>query len=381
MTKQFHVFCTKQHICAACDCIYRYILERNVKAWTESQAQRQAENSCDTVPCPCCGLIQPEMGAKHKRVGNSIGRAVGVIGLFVALIMGLAQGTTLHGAGYVATGVVVTCMLVFLLTALYDPNHDRVTALMNAVELVKAGRIDLVEPGNTEHLSPPPRNFGMGQMLGLMMLLVAAVAPLAPAYVNHHSPVPVNKYLKPYVLAPGEKFRVNFPDRVTMASTLWHGVAKVKVYNAADFGVPEVWPASTRQDRWGDKITTKESQVHQTVYLDSQMPDQDNLVGQPLKLEAVVNITYPKPVGTTHFEDVETVASINTTVTLADKALVKQYNQAWGIGFAVAIVNTLLASGLFFLLSYLSSRSRPLPPPDEYATPDEYYPPDSEPQT
>src|SRR5271166_1196346 len=68
--------CWKQHTCSACSCVYRYVFERTAKASggpgtdvrtiADHRLAIALRDEIDDCPCPCCGLVQPDMVGRSK---------------------------------------------------------------------------------------------------------------------------------------------------------------------------------------------------------------------------------------------------------------------------------------------------------------------------
>ncbi len=123
----------KRQTCCACASVFRYRLEREVRAtefeealgWTaRNRLERALRNGVDPHPCPVCGLLQPDMMGRVRAHAHLSAAGVGL--LVGGLVIGLLAMSTIP-APFVrlmaAAGALVTLVL-HARTSFGNPNAD-----------------------------------------------------------------------------------------------------------------------------------------------------------------------------------------------------------------------------------------------------------------
>src|SRR5262249_43368317 len=97
-TATLEVKCWKEHECCSCGTVYRYKFRRKKKGQgqTESDAAAAAtklavaalEKQVEIWPCPCCGLVQPDMVSSWRSRGHLLVVLIALCGFVLLFALG-----------------------------------------------------------------------------------------------------------------------------------------------------------------------------------------------------------------------------------------------------------------------------------------------------
>jgi hypothetical protein len=298
--------CWKQHTCCACGCVYRYKYEQSAEATgglaeiarenVEKKLVEELKKGIKSCPCPGCGLVQPDMAAKSKILWHSILACVPFVLLFV---VGPAIDHTVSRqfATIVAVSIAGVVALGHLLTAVDNPNRDREANKQEVEREVAAGRVQMVRAGAGSDVVAPPRNFGFGHLVCLLIVMGAAGAFLLPEHVYKTPPVVTNPGLKPTVIVPGTEFTVTMDRTVDTVAGLWNGTPEVKVLNPIESGVKSL-SAGTNNATWGTKLRIRSSERHVNVapWVKLTVPKDPALTGKTIQARVTLAVAFPQAI-------------------------------------------------------------------------------------
>jgi hypothetical protein len=345
------VSCLKEHTCVGCGSKFAYLFKREVKGEAAAEekalliaqaaANKAAESEVDPHACPNCGLIQPEMIAHERSTRFWVGTAFAIVGVLVALILGLTDVITIATSAYIATGVMGLVFFWSLLSCFYNPNKDLEANRMRTQAQIteKAGERWNDDP------SPAIGGLMFGHWLGLMFLLASvllAILPVALASINGWTQ---NTTTVPAVCGPGDAPCFYFDEKITCVNANWKGQVMAFVTNGGELGLANpILKGKTKESEWGDTISGKSvSNSTRTMWATVELPTEENLAGKTLKLTIIVAATYPFMVGN-GFNDEQKVFKHDTELTLSAPMSGKTYKSAWWIGQIVVMVLSIAAA-------------------------------------
>ena len=370
--------CWKQHTCTACGCVYRYKFERTGVAQSrvshlardgaEKDLRGALERQVDAYPCPTCGLVQPDMVAQTK-VPWHTGVTVALAALLpCAVLAAVYQGLTFHGAGVLCAAAAAAGAVLHSLVALYDPNRSREANRQKVKAQVERHRLKMVERGSMTDLCPPPRNLTWKHAAALLAIVGGAAFFLGPELVRRNADLPVNPGLSPYVVAPGDEVKFDFPDDhgIRSVDARWRAVATAKLLNADEIGAPTDLAAASSTDNWGTDFLVGEGseRAAPALYARVQLPGDDAVAGKTLRLRISLDVTYPSVsdragVNPT-FRNQGMLVSRDFTVRVAGAEDKQDYEDAWWTGVIVGLLGSLGGGGLLAWLAVaLRSGARP----------------------
>jgi hypothetical protein len=362
-TQTVEVSVWKEHACAGCGTVYRYLFKRRMKGQGGSPeaAARAAEkvvthalkNEVDMQPCPGCGLYQPDMIASRRRRRHwwAFWAGAPVYGLLLVLLLTdvLSYGATALLAGLAA----LPLLLAHLLIDLDNPNRDPEANRRLGRRREKAGDIwvpdDSPEPEESE--APIGTGVGAGHAVCYLLLGAAALAFFLPWGLRLALGMRGNPGWYPEVAGPGDSAYVYFNDSVTSVKGLWNGQPRVTVVNAGELGPggPVAVAATSNNDNWGNSISvsSKESKTKSpTLWARVQLPADPRLAGQTLQLRIDMNVSYPALTGDKSWQPQTKAASHTTTLRLSSAGSGTLYKLSFWLGFLGGCGLVFLAGGL-----------------------------------
>ena len=159
---------------------------------------------------------------------------------------------------------------------------------------IASGRVVMQSPGSTPHPLPNRRRW---VWVALGFLLVTPLVSLAPRAGLPGGEWPANAELHELgVVCPGSSATVSGKVPVRSIDGLYAYTGTVEHLNAAECGREFNVRFEPRSERWTDQIKTNSlrgSRVTADVLLKMQLPDDEALYGQTLRLRVTANITYP----------------------------------------------------------------------------------------
>lgn len=361
-TATINVSCLKQHTCVGCASKYSYQLMRNVKGQgsTESAASANAEKAAykaiegdsDFHACPVCGIVQPEMVADVRSLYYWAGAIIGVIGVAVALILGLTQVVTIAVSAYVAAAAVAVVLLIFVSGCWYNPNRSPESNRMDSEKKVSLGTLSLDEKAETLVGPVVDEHGGLsaGHMAALAMTLVAVGVAAAPPVMSVIFGWTVNTTCYPAVVGPGDTSCFYFDSNIVSINGMWRGSARARAVNAAELGLTvPVADASTKDSSWGDTISGKSvSNSTNKMWANVHFPDDPQWTGKTVDLELSVQATFPYEAGA-GFDNASKNFSHRADVTLSSPGAGTLYHQVWWMGqvgvLVLVVVSTVVLLG------------------------------------
>jgi hypothetical protein len=377
--------CWKQHTCSACGCVYRYKFEQSAEATgglpeMASEAARKKvteglKSGSKPCPCPCCGLVQPDMVARSKLLWHSILACVPLV-LLIFILPAMDQTMSRQVAACIAVAVAGAVALGHLLVAVDNPNWSRAQNKQSVERDVAGGRVQVIRQGAGTDLVAPPWNFGFSHFVFLLMVCAGAGAFLLPEYVFPMPAVPTNPDLKPTVIVPGSEVTVTMNSKMDTVSGLWRGTPEVTVLNPEEVGGLKNLTASSNHATWGNSMRIRSSEKHMNVnpWVKLNLPNDPALTGKTIKLRVMLSVNYPSAhtIGSGKtFRPVADKFGKTVTIVVANTADHQQAQGVW-LGCCLGGLLASLLGGCGFVLLAVHLRSRaepseviPLGPEDE----------------
>jgi hypothetical protein len=333
----------KQHTCAACGCVFRYLMQKNVIACGTTQRQAQAnlpgcvrqqmaiwqqdpESLAEKHPCPDCGLVQPGM------VSSALVSHASAAGFaFICLLFLLATQEAWKESGIsLPTLAVVGIVLLggmaafHLFTLFSGPNRNRQANREQAQQEVATGVLTVVSPGDQAAADRVPPRLTAANLIPTALVILAPLACGVALVVQAEKPEPAsNAYLRPAVVSPGETCGCVIPNLNVQGLGHWRGQPTVRVLNAKEVGAPEKLDARGNEEQWGSEVSVWlrrfERPADQPLcpMIRLSLPNNPALAGKTLQLQVSMKMTYAVLKGRDTFEN--KTASITSTfpVTLA----------------------------------------------------------------
>ncbi|MGL4552091.1 MAG: hypothetical protein ACRC33_13000 [Gemmataceae bacterium] len=367
--------CWKQHVCCACGCVYRYILERTGSASGgpgTGQATRAAYDANRAIlsgieehPCPDCGVVQPDMVGKSKATWHLTFTAItGVILLFIFL-PALGGSLPLDRAGEAAAAVAGFALLGHLVTALYNPNWSLKGNQEESRGKMRQGEMVVDSPGQPMNPAAVPANLTAAHLVCLMAILAAPLGFLAARFVSQQYPMPRNPGCTPDVISPGESVRIPIETKVRTYGGYWCATASAKLLNADELGVTAPFHAGSETHRWNRMLVVKDSDnplegINPWVKL--IIPDDPALSGKKLRLQVTLMLTYPIQ-ARRGADPLEAATKVQREVSLelAEAGAERLYRLAWYVGGGGGMAGCVLG-GLVLTLLGLVTRSHAITP-------------------
>lgn len=362
------IHCWKQHRCAGCNALYRYLFKRQsaITASSPEKAQallrktvdKVAATSLDERPCPSCGAFQPDMLAQHRRTRYfRYGWVAGTV-LLIAAFVSAAHGLNIPT---MALLTVVTAGLFIALearAALRNFNGDLIGNRANAEAAVSKGELRLDAPGVG---GQPQFDLGgrrPGPALVAMLAVCVLVLPLAEA-ARLALKWPLNTNFYPPVVSPGDETQFYMPESITSVKGYWRGTPSAEVTNAEELGLATgVMPASARENSWSGTISVKSSEQnsHVTPWIKFTLPGEASLANKVAKLRLKLAAEFPQMFGTNTYRTLQKDFAAESDLRLADPGAGMMYQELWYGSLAGSIV--LLALATFLLRRQAQNESR-----------------------
>jgi hypothetical protein len=243
-----------------------------------------------------------------------------VTGIAVALA-GAGVGIALVGDGEnadVATGMLLIGALLAVVghfaIVLFNPNRSRDRNLRLAKQELSAGRMQLIQQGESQDHDPRTRLFGLGHVFYLLMAMAAVAVAIAPGVLGLKKNWHRNEDLSPSIITPGDTIHITFPDEsLDAALGQWAGWPTVTVENEAELGAKYRIRARSQRDPW-DTITGEgiKNESVNNLWADLDLPPDAALGGRTLKLNIYMPVLFRRAgvVGTFTNEIVKVSKSI-----------------------------------------------------------------------
>lgn len=365
--------CQKEHTCVCCGAVYSYPLTRKVTgtapnaeqsaANAESAASKAMTNEVDAVPCPTCGLLQPDMvGQRRARVFRRV-FWLGLIAFVTLVSLCAANVVQMNVSVWVGAAACAVAALILILTDLRDPNRNAEMNREMASGRVASGAVTHT-PGKFVAGARELARFPRSVMHKLALVLVLAAVGLAavPELIRSSRGWPVNDECYPPVVGPGDETRVYMKDKITSLKSYWRGTP-IAVARVPGGGRELTMKSKTNQNNWPDSISVKSSQKNSTStpWVEVLMPNDPAVAGKTVECAIHLGVTYPAAVGSNAYE--HRTARMSRTVPIhvaADAGAGAAYSGWWWKGTVVAMAVVLVgAQMLLGAARGLARRAKP----------------------
>lgn len=364
-TQTVEVSVWKEHTCAACGQVYRYLFKRSMKgegkspeaaeAAAEKAVVRALEYEVDQQPCPGCGLFQPDMIAaqRSRRHWWTFWAGVPVYGLLLILV--LADAMTYGTAGLLAAVTAAALTAAHVVIGLQNTNRDLEANRKLARRRVKDGDIwvpeDTSEP--EESAEPLGTGIGPGHYVCYALLAASVLAFLLPVVLRTALGMRSNAGWYPEVAGPGDSAYVYFPEKISSIKGMWSGSPQVTVVNAGELGGPVAVTATSKNSSWGNTITAKsrEKNSSSTLWARVQFPADPRLAGKTLQLQITMNVQYPAIMGARQWAPQSKTASHRATIEMSSPGAGTKYKMGFWLGFIGGCGLLFLGGGLLPVFS------------------------------
>jgi hypothetical protein len=349
--------CQKQHTCLACGCVYRYPMEKTVvrSSGNPEEATQAAHDATSkflqkeisSVPCPSCGLIQPDMVAQSKVPWHFRTALTALILLFLFQLPA-GQGRAYEGTAMMLTAVAGFAALIHIFTALSNPNTNRVANQARSEQARFNGRLEMVAPASRPEMYAPPGNLNAWHGLGLLLVIGAVGAFAAPLFFRPPAPFATNPELTPSLVGPGDQVTVQFPEwQLPSLQGRWRGKPEVVVLNNEELGIASTLEAVGSNDTWND-LKVGKNDIEKTVTLSAKvnLPRESQLSGKELKLKLTMVVTCPRKGTYNRVEERQTPVTKEFSVHLADGEGLRSFRWVWWLCVAGGIFGSVFGGML-----------------------------------
>jgi hypothetical protein len=356
----------KERTCGSCGCVYQgKISQLPETALSQYQSMetrvRNADSALVKHPCPGCGAKHPLAVAKFRMMMH-------LVILVPSLIAGIALAVTtgkksIDQAGFtVAAGAIGGAILLMHLVAwMWKPKATL------AVEEWAQARPDRLTSHEIQTVSGPTHRpigerYPRWGLLAFPCMLLCALAP-ASAYqllfVETPPTIEQSVNVKSMVKPGDRNVRVSWPGGFSSVNGLYRTKSgRVTIKNAPKLGIPNLIVYKLHQDNWtGRTIYTEKDarDVNPEVVVEIDIPNMPEAMGQPLELEAEIDVEYPVRSGQKEFlvRSMKYKKEFNVKVASAEEvAKTVDFNKAGFvavggnvIGFFAGLMVSLAAAG------------------------------------
>jgi hypothetical protein len=341
----------KAHTCVGCGCRYAYLMVRKL-AYGGSTPERATEKAhaaaervlaqeVDRQPCPTCGLYQPDMVARGRRLLHTWMLVVSPLAL--VLIAGLYLGDAIqsYSALAAAAGLVATVGAVGTVVDFRNPNRHLEANRRVAEQEIAAQRMRLLQPAATPLPSSGPTSPRFHSLLALGLAAAALLAVALPERMRQRAGWTLNPNWYPPVAGPGDETCLYLPESITSLKGYWNGRSKVTAHmmgdHAAGDGAPHEFEiaSSTRQTDWGHLIQARanERSSRARLWVRIRLPADEEFAHKSLVCTVALAVQYPV------FQDAGLTPSVSrfqqeATLKLASPSAAHAYRTWWWGGFA-----------------------------------------------
>ncbi len=343
--------CWKQHRCAACHALYRYLVTRtgSATAFTKETAHERARQqleqkiveSVDQMPCPQCGAYQPDMTGPRRRKLLGWLWIVTWIALILFALLAASGAAGIPGLTAVLTVVVGLCAALQAWTAFHNYNGNLPANRRFAAGVVSNGNMRLDEPGVAD---PPSVNLGWprpGRQVLVLMAVGVLLLPVAEA-ARRVAGWPANDKFSPAVIAPGDEAKyIVHDDAYRSVKSHWRGHVSVRVKNASELGLAsDTLPATTNEKDWSGTIMVKFDEKDDMFlpWIIFTVPRDASLVNKVVRLQFDLHAEFPQMVGARTYQTMQKDFSDEADLTLAPPGTGLIYQILWYGGVAVCFV-------------------------------------------
>lgn len=363
-TQTVEVSVWKEHKCAKCATVYRYLFKRQMKGegGSEQAAARAAEqavvhaleNEVDLHPCPECGLFQPDMVASQRHTRHLWTFLASLPVYLVLLILVLCDILTLSSTAVVATGFAVLFAAAHIGIASVNPNSDLEANRKQGRRLAKNGDIWVPEDKQPAELADKAigSGVGTGHYACYAMLAGAVLAFFLPMGLRLALGMKTNANLYPEVAGPGDSPYLYFPNKLNSVKSYWSATPAITIENAKDLGVSPTMGGTSKTDTWGTSISVKSNEKNGSFipWVRLQIPSDANLAGKTLQLRISLNIRSPKLSGNSFIDSNDTVQHA-ATIQLSGSGAGGMFRTLFWVGFLGGTALLCGAGGLLLVVT------------------------------
>jgi hypothetical protein len=367
------VHCWKQHTCAGCGALFRYLFDRTVQGSGPTQdsarvnlqasVKHTLRTEVDQHPCPSCGVFQPEMIGGARKGSHNVMLASAVLSGILAAIFAWKDVLWQPTLGWVMAVALAVFAAVDASQALKNPNGDLGANKRKADEEVAAKKLVLDQAGRGIQPSSAIGAEGRSGRAKVALLLAAAavLGPIAAEGLRTAAGWPSNPRLYPPVLGPGDSAYLYASDSVSSIKGYWRGDVLVRgsdPKDPKDFG----FTASSKDDHWGSSMSVKSSETSnfRTPWARLTAPADPSLAGKTAELLVSIAVTYPRTTGSGGFTDDGRVFNEKASIAVAPVSRAGLvYSLVWWGGLLVGCFLSALGS---FRLSDLAEELKPAAP-------------------
>ncbi len=379
-TIEFSVW--KEHKCACCGTVYRYLFKRTMQgegnspeaatANAEKAVEKALEHEVDQRPCPECGLYQPDMVASQRGRRHWWTFWAGVPLVILTFILVLTDVFSFATAALLMAGVAIAVTIAHLVIDFTNPNANRIANTDLAKQMVEDGDIWVPKKKQPKNLTDEPIGNGITTLhyFCYAMLAASVVAFLLPVGVPTLTGMKRNADWYPEVAGPGDAPYIYFSDKISTVKGHWSGNPIITILNPQEVGNLNLM-ASSKIDTWGNtiRIGSKESKTSRpSMWTRVQIPNDPSLIGKTIKMKIDLAVHYPALMGSNQWEPKSTTVSRNAEITLSSSGAGKLYSATFWLGF-LSGSGLLLLGGL--LLPFFGNRFKKLAHETSIFVPDE----------
>ncbi len=360
-TATIEVACYKQHTCVSCNSSYAYVLQRKISGQSSSEAgarqnadqlaMKSMEKDVDFHACPSCGTVQPEMIAdvQAKRFWAHV--IIGVIGMALALILGVTQVMTISTSAFVAIATTGVVLMLFTRAAKYNPNADLDANRMESEGKVNSEVLVVTEKAEGRAGSMDEQVGGLrgSHFFALLVASVAVLAAATPILLTGVVGWSANDSCYPAVCGPGDAPCFYFPQKIKSIKGMWNGQVMAKAI-PTEGGEEILLRGHTKSSSW-DNVIEGESVDDTTnkMWATIDFPSDPSLAGKTLKLLIHVNAKYPFEAGA-GFDETTKPFDHSTEITLSSPGAGSTYYTSWWAG-QTACLGMIIFAGIILLSS------------------------------
>jgi hypothetical protein len=216
-------------------------------------------------------------------------------------------------------------MAVFHLFTLFSgPNRNRQANREQAQQEVATGVLTVVSPGDPAAADRVPPRLTGANLIPTALVILAPLACVVALVDQANKPEPpVNAYLRPAIVSPGETSGCVIPNLRVEGLGPWRGQPTVRALNAKEVGAPEKLDARGNEEQWGSEVSVWlrrfERPADQPLcpMIRLSFPNNPALAGKTLQLQVSMNMTYAVLKGRDNFENKSASVTSTFPVTLA----------------------------------------------------------------
>jgi hypothetical protein len=349
-TATIGVRCIREHTCVCCGATYSYELVRDVKGQggTAEKAQKNAEvnvkraleRDVDQVPCPTCGLYQPDMVADRRLTWFSAVFWIALIAFVAILILRLTYVFREDTAVWAAAGACAVAALALLKADSWNPNKVPEMNREVVTGRVATGKVRYqggrLVPGSQATCWPQR---GALHKLALVVVLLAVGLAAAPELLRLSRGWPVNEASYPPVVGAGDTARIYMNGKIHSIKSYWRGRPSAVVRAEGENARTLAATARTNDNRWGSTISAKSSEKDSTStpWVEVTLPADADTLGKQVTADLRIDVEYPHYTGSSSYQTVRDHMERSVPLRLASAGAGTAYDQWWWQGTVAAM--------------------------------------------